>query len=106
MIAMSNCLVLVWLQNQTADSGQERHLSATFRLLEEPVLSEKKLLRIKNCFERYGFESKGHMYKAVWEHNVPAVKIGGRWWINVDRADRWLDKQADRHVAGKKRRVA
>jgi hypothetical protein len=70
------------------------------------VSSEKKLLRVKNCWERYDFASADHMYKAVREHNFPAVKIGGRWWVNIARADVWLDKQADKHVARRSRRIA
>jgi hypothetical protein len=70
------------------------------------VSSEKKLLRVKNCWEIYDFASADHMYKAVREHNFPAVKIGGRWWVHVARADDWLIKQADNHVAARRRRIS
>ena len=62
-------------------------------------MKEKRMIQTKEFCEMYGI-SRGAAYELFnnRRHKFPALKVGGRYYVDVSKVDEWFERYYGQHI--------
>jgi len=64
----------------------------------------KEVMTLREASEYLGV-SPDTLYKYLSEDRIPAFKLGNRWRFKKDLLDRWMEKQSERVMEARSKRI-